>query len=73
MSDLDHPAVRYAADRIKDAYAMVRSERPELTPWEAFMLAKQHSSTLIIAANTAIDLAEAERRYRNPGEGSVLI
>jgi hypothetical protein len=39
MSDLD--LLRRATDRIRDEYAVVRSERPELTPWEAFALAKQ--------------------------------
>jgi hypothetical protein len=57
-------AVRHAVACVRQEYGAVRRERPELTPWEAFMAAKQRSNDLIVAANTAIDLAEAERRYR---------
>jgi hypothetical protein len=62
--------VRRAAARIRHEYEVVREERPELTPWEAFMAAKQRSNALIVAANTAIDLAEARRHYRvaKPGK-----
>jgi hypothetical protein len=57
-------AVRYAVASIRHEYETVRRERPGLTPWEAFMAAKQRNTALIVAANTAIDLAEAESRYR---------
>jgi hypothetical protein len=56
--------VRHAVDCIRNEYQAVRREQPGLTPWEAFMAAKQRSNALIVAANTAIDLAEVECRYR---------
>jgi hypothetical protein len=57
-------AVRLATDRIRKEYVVVRQAQPKLTPWEAFAVAKQRRAGDIVAANTAIDLAEIERRYR---------
>jgi hypothetical protein len=56
------PAVRYAVASIRHEYQAVRREQPGLTPWEAFALAKQRHAALIVAANTAIELVEVERR-----------
>jgi hypothetical protein len=64
VSEVALPAVRYAIASIRREYAAVRKEQPRLTPWEAFAAAKQRSNDLIVAANSAIMLAEVERRYR---------
>jgi hypothetical protein len=61
--------VRRAVDAIRIEYGAVLREQPQLTLWEAFAVAKLRCARDFVAANVAVDLAEAERRYRPAGPG----
>jgi hypothetical protein len=62
MKESELPAVRHAVARIRQEYGVVRREQPQATAWEAFLIAKQRHNAEIVAANTAVELVEVERR-----------